>query len=133
MNKNRRYLMVISASSHCTLADVLPSFTTPSRVACLPVCLCTHLPPTRSPASVPPITARTGHTSEHKLLRLCSDSSPRPCCRPCRPFSSSILVCISWQSFWDSCSSRLCTERLFFSLWLPLEVPTDSLKQCLMV
>ncbi len=45
--------MVISASSHCTLADVLPSFTTPSRVASLPVCLCTHRPPILNPPSTP--------------------------------------------------------------------------------
>lgn len=129
-----QYLMVISASSHCTFAEVLPSFTTPSRVACLPVCLCTQRPPTRRPASAPPMIARTGHTSVQSVLRRCSDSSPRPCCRPWRPLSSSVLVGVSWLSLWASCSSRLCTERLFFSLWPPPpDALADSLKQGLIL
>ncbi|TNN36178.1 hypothetical protein EYF80_053665 [Liparis tanakae] len=124
--------MVISASSHCTLAEALPSLATPSSVACLPVCLCTQRPPTRSPASAPPITASTGHTSAHSVLRWCSGSSARPCCRPWRPRSSSGLAAVSWLSRWASCSSRLCTERLFFSLWPP-PPPPASLKHGLIL
>lgn len=106
------HLMVISASSHCTLADVLPSFTTPSRVACLPVCLCTHRPPILNPPSTPPITANTGHTWWHSVRRCASDSSAAVC-RPLLPLSS------SRSSSFSSCSSRLCAERLLRSLVVP--------------
>lgn len=106
------HLIVISASSHCTLADVLPSFTTPSRVACLPVCLCTHRPPILNPPSTPPITANTGHTWWHSVRRCASDSSDAAC-RPLLPLSS------SRSSSFSSCSSRLCAERLLRSLVAP--------------
>lgn len=106
------HLMVISASSHCTLADVLPSFTTPRRVACLPVCLCTHRPPILNPPSTPPITANTGHTWWHSVRRCVSDSSAEVC-RPLLPLSS------SRSSSFSSCSSLLCAERLLRSLVAP--------------
>lgn len=59
------YLTVRSVSSHCSFARLLPSFTTPNRVARRPLGLCRHAPPALRPLSTPPIRARTGHTSEH--------------------------------------------------------------------
>ena len=59
------HLTDVSASSHSTLAVSAPSFSTPSRVAHLPVWRWMQLPPMRSPLSTPPIRARAGHTCRH--------------------------------------------------------------------